>query len=174
MAQFLVSVEHTQGEHEFTHYGLCTADTWLQAIEKSKQPAIEWFAYPDEVSLGDTEYCIDIKGASEISAEEAAILLKHGVVVNMDEKASDIAYPDEEEEDEDEEDETAYTNYFMHCRTQWTDQWSCMCNDRCPECNHEIEPYKSERKEDDKMIYHVAADWVPEDGWPEGCSSRED
>lgn len=28
--------------------------------------------------------------------------------------------------------------------TQWEDEWSCMCNDRCPVCNKEIEPYLSE------------------------------
>lgn len=27
---------------------------------------------------------------------------------------------------------------------EWTDRWSCMCNDRCPLCNREIEPYTSE------------------------------
>lgn len=28
--------------------------------------------------------------------------------------------------------------------TCWEDEWSCMCNDRCPVCNRETEPYKSE------------------------------
>jgi len=28
--------------------------------------------------------------------------------------------------------------------TEWTDEWSCQCNDRCPTCNAEIEPYESE------------------------------
>ncbi len=28
--------------------------------------------------------------------------------------------------------------------TEWADQWSCMCNDRCPVCGDEIEPYQSE------------------------------
>jgi len=28
--------------------------------------------------------------------------------------------------------------------TKWTMAWSCMCDDRCPTCNHEIEPYMSE------------------------------
>ena len=39
-----------------------------------------------------------------------------------------------------------YTNYYRCsvCHTEWTDQWSCTCNDRCPHCNAEIEPYKSE------------------------------
>jgi len=28
--------------------------------------------------------------------------------------------------------------------TEWTDRWSCACNDKCPTCNKEIEPYKSQ------------------------------
>src|SRR6266705_3598947 len=28
--------------------------------------------------------------------------------------------------------------------TEWTDRWSCACNDKCPTCNKEIEPYESE------------------------------
>jgi hypothetical protein len=30
------------------------------------------------------------------------------------------------------------------CDTNWHDQWSCACNDRCPECDREIEPYASD------------------------------
>ena len=30
------------------------------------------------------------------------------------------------------------------CRVDWEDEWDCQCNDRCPSCNHEIEPYRSE------------------------------
>ena len=41
---------------------------------------------------------------------------------------------------------TWYLNYYRHreCHTRWTDEWSCTCNDKCPECNAEIEPYNSE------------------------------
>jgi transcription initiation factor IIE alpha subunit len=28
--------------------------------------------------------------------------------------------------------------------TEWSDEWSCQCNDKCPTCNAEIEPYESE------------------------------
>src|SRR5215831_5732402 len=27
------------------------------------------------------------------------------------------------------------------CGVSWTDEWSCACNDRCPLCEAEIEPY---------------------------------
>jgi|HubBroStandDraft_6_1064221.scaffolds.fasta_scaffold1072398_2 hypothetical protein len=30
------------------------------------------------------------------------------------------------------------------CGTEWTDAWSCACNDRCPRCRAEIEPYDDE------------------------------
>ena len=33
------------------------------------------------------------------------------------------------------------------CGTMWTDDWSCQCDDRCPRCNAEIEPYHSEEIE---------------------------
>jgi hypothetical protein len=30
------------------------------------------------------------------------------------------------------------------CEVGWNDEWSCGCNDRCPECDAEIEPFESE------------------------------
>jgi hypothetical protein len=39
-----------------------------------------------------------------------------------------------------------YLNYY-HCPNdgkEWVDLWSCMCNDKCPLCDAEIEPYRSE------------------------------
>ena len=30
-----------------------------------------------------------------------------------------------------------------YCQTEWEDVWDCACNDRCPDCNKEIEPYES-------------------------------
>ena len=32
----------------------------------------------------------------------------------------------------------------------WSNNWSCMCNDKCPVCNLEIEPYDSEEINDEK------------------------
>jgi hypothetical protein len=37
-----------------------------------------------------------------------------------------------------------FINYYRHCGTKWSDQWSCMCNDECPRCGGEIEPYDSD------------------------------
>jgi hypothetical protein len=42
-----------------------------------------------------------------------------------------------------------FLNHYRHddCPVQpgieWEDAWECMCNDRCPACNAEIEPYES-------------------------------
>ena len=47
------------------------------------------------------------------------------------------------------DDNTGGTRFLNHYRcpddgTEWSDEWSCTSNDRCPKCNHEIEPYESE------------------------------
>ncbi|TCV86105.1 MULTISPECIES: hypothetical protein [Methylomonas] len=38
-----------------------------------------------------------------------------------------------------------YLNQYHcpYCQTEWEDVWDCGCNDRCPDCNKEIEPYES-------------------------------
>lgn len=33
------------------------------------------------------------------------------------------------------------------CGTEWSESWNCACNDRCPKCGIEIEPYASEESE---------------------------
>jgi hypothetical protein len=54
--------------------------------------------------------------------------------------------------------ETGFINHY-HCdhedtpyadkepAADWSDEWSCACDDRCPVCNHEIVPYDSEELE---------------------------
>ena len=51
----------------------------------------------------------------------------------------------------------SYTNHFYHCNTQWDDTWSCMCNDECPVCHHEIEPYASTENDGGDLIIHNQA-----------------
>jgi hypothetical protein len=43
------------------------------------------------------------------------------------------------------------------CGTDWWDEWDCLCNDRCPTCNAEIEPDEHEATEGDHsaMIRHL-------------------
>lgn len=38
-----------------------------------------------------------------------------------------------------------FENFYecSDCEIEWTDEWSCECNDKCPECDAEIEPFKS-------------------------------
>ncbi|MGZ0076383.1 hypothetical protein PL263_19970 [Methylomonas sp. EFPC3] len=38
-----------------------------------------------------------------------------------------------------------YLNQYRcpYCQTEWEDEWDCACNDRCSDCNKEIEPYES-------------------------------
>ncbi|MBD9362287.1 hypothetical protein EBB_17565 [Methylomonas sp. EbB] len=38
-----------------------------------------------------------------------------------------------------------YLNQYRcpYCQTEWEDGWDCGCNDRCPDCNKEIERYES-------------------------------
>ncbi len=36
-----------------------------------------------------------------------------------------------------------YENTYRHCDIEWCQEAECMCNDRCPICNKEIEPYKT-------------------------------
>lgn len=47
----------------------------------------------------------------------------------------------------DKEETTARYRNFYRCPndgTEWQDVWSCTCNDKCPVCNSEIEPYRSD------------------------------
>lgn len=37
--------------------------------------------------------------------------------------------------------------YNCSCGEVWEDEWDCACNDKCPVCNKEIEPYKVEVSE---------------------------
>lgn len=44
-----------------------------------------------------------------------------------------------------EDDKLWFLNFYRcPCGAEWQDEWDCTCNDRCPTCNAEIEPYKSE------------------------------
>lgn len=39
-----------------------------------------------------------------------------------------------------------FRNYYEcpNDGTRWSDEWTCACDDRCPLCNAEIEPYLSD------------------------------
>lgn len=41
-----------------------------------------------------------------------------------------------------------YTNHYRcPCGAEWHDCWDVQCNDRCPSCGLEIEPYASDDAE---------------------------
>lgn len=45
----------------------------------------------------------------------------------------------------DQEDDVRFVNHYLcECGHEWEDEWDCACNDRCPACNKEIEPYISD------------------------------
>jgi hypothetical protein len=50
----------------------------------------------------------------------------------------------EHKEDEEDEEPGRFINRYRHCGQEWEDRWSCACNDKCPVCGGEIEPYGSE------------------------------
>jgi hypothetical protein len=52
------------------------------------------------------------------------------------------------------DEEGSWTNHFYHCNTQWDDVWSCQCNDECPVCGHEIEPYASTDNDSGELQIH--------------------
>lgn len=39
-----------------------------------------------------------------------------------------------------------FLKHYHHeeCEAEWVGEWSCVCNDRCPVCDTEIEPYDDE------------------------------
>lgn len=63
--------------------------------------------------------------------------------------------------------ETGYINRYQHldCPQQpgikWSDQWSCACNDRCPACRAEIEPYLSEEDGTQPLEFYLQPETHP-------------
>jgi transcription initiation factor IIE alpha subunit len=53
-----------------------------------------------------------------------------------------------------EEDNEWYVNHYHcdDCEVSWDDEHDCMCNDKCPECNAEIEPYESHQVDEDGTV----------------------
>lgn len=58
-------------------------------------------------------------------------------------------------DEEEAEDESRWTNHFFHCDMQWDDVWSCQCDDDCPKCHAEIEPYASTDNIDGSLVIHA-------------------
>lgn len=62
-----------------------------------------------------------------------------------------------------------FRNYYQcPCGEEWDSTWSCMCNEKCPECNREIECYDSEELclECGEIVDEVTDGLCPECGEP--------
>jgi hypothetical protein len=69
---------------------------------------------------------------------------------------------------------TVFTRYFVHCKTEWTDDADSICNDRCPKCNREIEPYAVSDDAGNLTLQVIAASFQPEGGLPDGVADVTD
>jgi hypothetical protein len=104
-------------------------------------------------------FTIDVEDDFEATADEIMDMLASAQIGLVHDVTEQTGLPDPEDgvfdrsPDEDKE-PTQWLNYYHHldCPVQpgieWTDQWDCQCNDRCPACNAEMTPYKSEEIKD--------------------------
>lgn len=44
--------------------------------------------------------------------------------------------------------------YCPDCDVEWQDEWSCMCDDECPECGITYTPYESQVIEDESAGFY--------------------
>ena len=52
-----------------------------------------------------------------------------------------------------------FRNYYR-CEddgTEWSDDWSSKCNDRCPTCDTELSPYYSQEIDNSRVIAYLDA-----------------
>jgi hypothetical protein len=113
---------------------------WTEGIKiMSKVPHLTCYCEPD---YADKPYCVDMEAADGngrrfATPEEAGKFVAEWL-------RSHVAPPNPDE-DEGGEPTTRYLNHYRCvCGHEWTDEWDCMCNDRCPKCDTEIEPYQSD------------------------------
>ena len=59
------------------------------------------------------------------------------------------------------EESILFRNYYCcpYDRATWRDDWCCACNDRCPICRAEIEPYHSEEIDNREIAAYLDAFW---------------
>lgn len=71
------------------------------------------------------------------------------LAVNFNEKLQELeSHLFQESTDIEEEEGQKYLNHYEcdqpGCGEVWDDEWSCMCDDRCPKCNTPMSPIRSE------------------------------
>ena len=115
----------------------------ISAFPKDLQPAIREYFFFDEQPEGEAK--------QEVSPE---VLKARAGIIPHD--------PQDDEPDEEPKEEQQFRNYYRCTHeetrdsgkpvTEWHDDWSATCNDRCPLCNLENEPYYSEELTDPKEV----------------------
>ena len=79
---------------------------------------------------------------------------------------------------EEEEEPKVFTNHYRcPCGKEWEDRWSCACNDKCPECNKEIEPHTSVHDDDKDEVgdeLHLDSDGCLKDNDGDAETDMED
>lgn len=101
------------------------------ALDMGEDTYFAFFPDSDDYSDGDQDQ-------DETARSVAQSLIDRLLDGTSDEEGNDL--------DEDQAEEIRFINHYQ-CPddgTEWTDCWSCACNDKCPTCNKEIEPYESE------------------------------
>jgi hypothetical protein len=100
MRYWLITIEHKEGEHEYHHYGIVTAPNHVQAMKTAEANMVDWFAYPDEVAFGDSEYSLRVRGVQEITAEDYATLKRLGVATDMQDSPPENPADDDDDDEE--------------------------------------------------------------------------
>ena len=111
--------------------------------------------YKEEPTISQLVRCLDL----EFEPSKAEFLTVTRV---DDDEPTILDWQDSDAEefdefaDKDDDEEAQYLNHYRCAHEdpsrsghgkpadEWTMVWSCMCNDKCPTCNAEIEPYKSD------------------------------
>ena len=103
-------------------------------------PHLTCYCDPDHA---DKPYCVKIETPGNDNQQRFATPDEAGRFV-AEWLESHLAPPNPNQ-DENGESTTRYRNHYRCvCGHEWTDEWDCTCNDRCPKCDTEIEPYESE------------------------------
>ena len=117
-----------------------------------------------------------VAAAKRIHQEEGELEVDYGAVVSYSDDggayvAAWVWVSNDEVESKyrynEQEDESAWTNHYYHHGQQWDSEWSCQCNDECPVCHHEIEPYAStDNATGDLQIHNQTVNDLAEAGGP--------
>jgi hypothetical protein len=125
----------------------------MNLIYGTRTPRVNYRHVALEAIVGKTIQGVATTTVQGENGDEPCVMLlftdgtKHGFVLPSEEEArreleDDLPNPNQ---DEGGESTTRYRNHYRCvCGHEWTDEWDCMCNDRCPKCDTEIEPYHSE------------------------------